>query len=107
MLCWYFNVGSVGGACQWVAIRHRVRSELLHKDGQFSEQPLSVALSAPESIPHVLLPRHHFTATHLLEAAAVAVVDVNGISTADLSFPPHFFACEPVCHFPHLPFQVS
>ena len=30
----------------------------LHQDRQFSEQPLSVALSAPESIPHVLLPRH-------------------------------------------------
>ena len=46
------------GACQWVAIRHRVRSELLHVDRQFGEQSLSMALSAPGSVLHVLLPRH-------------------------------------------------
>ena len=46
------------GWCQWRAIRHRVRSELLHQDRQFSEQNLSVALSAPESVLHVLLSRH-------------------------------------------------
>ena len=58
VLCGYLNLRSVGSACQWIAIRHRVRAELLDQDRQFSEQPLSVALSAPGPILHVLLPRH-------------------------------------------------
>ena len=54
VLCWYFNVESEGSARQWDAIRHRVRSELLHQERQCSVQPSS----APESIPYVRLPWH-------------------------------------------------
>ena len=47
VLCWYFNLRSVGGACQWVAIRYRVRSEqTLQRATPFC------------SIPRVLLPGH-------------------------------------------------
>ena len=35
-----------------------VRSGLFHQDRQFSLQLFSVAMSAPEAIPQVLLPRH-------------------------------------------------
>ena len=44
----------VCGTCQWVVIRHHVRSGLLRQDRQLGVQVLSVAISAPGSVLLVL-----------------------------------------------------
>ena len=57
VICGFFYLECVGFARQWVAIRHRVRSELLHQDRQFSGAT-PVCGSQCSRVLHVLLPRH-------------------------------------------------